>query len=99
MSRARKGKPSWHKGRTRSDEFKKKISKIKKGREVSNKTRQQISASSLRENNHNYGTRWITDGSNNKKIEGTDALPKGWRYGRNVKHIEGFRGANIKKEK
>lgn len=33
-------------------------------------------------NNSQYGTAWITDGTNNKKIIKTDPLPTGWKYGR-----------------
>jgi group I intron endonuclease len=32
--------------------------------------------------NSQYGTKWITDGVNNKKISSQYTLPDGWRYGR-----------------
>ncbi len=33
-------------------------------------------------NNSQFGTRWITNGSVNKKIQNSDAIPAGWWYGR-----------------
>lgn len=42
-------------------------------------------ASSLKqkgEGNSQFGTCWITNGTENKKIKKTDKLPKGWSYGR-----------------
>jgi len=32
--------------------------------------------------NSQYGTCWVTDGSNNKKIKKTDTIPEGWYRGR-----------------
>ena len=34
------------------------------------------------ENNSQYGTCWITNGTENKKIKKTDILPENWWYGR-----------------
>ena len=34
------------------------------------------------ENNSQYGTKWITDGSENRKIKAVDLIPDGWYYGR-----------------
>jgi len=33
------------------------------------------------ETNSQYGTRWITDGINNRKIKKEEVLPIGWKYG------------------
>jgi hypothetical protein len=33
--------------------------------------------------NSQFGTRWITNGIENKKIKRTDSLPNGWEFGRN----------------
>lgn len=33
------------------------------------------------ETNSQYGTRWITDGINNRKIKKEEILPSGWKYG------------------
>lgn len=33
------------------------------------------------ENNSQYGTKWITNGTENKKIKKEEPLPKNWRYG------------------
>jgi len=35
----------------------------------------------LGEKNSQYGTKWITNGINNKKIKKSDKLPEGWKYG------------------
>lgn len=35
--------------------------------------------------NSQYGTMWITDGSNNKKLKKDDLIPEGWRKGRIIK--------------
>jgi hypothetical protein len=35
--------------------------------------------------NSQYGTCWITNGSDNKKIYKGDLIPKGWRLGRVIK--------------
>lgn len=45
------------------------------------------------EKNSQYGSRWINDGTTNKKIKRNVDLPPGWEYGRLVNHIKGFRGA------
>jgi hypothetical protein len=34
--------------------------------------------------NSQYGTMWITNGIDNKKIKSTDVIPKGWNKGRKV---------------
>lgn len=35
--------------------------------------------------NSQYGTMWITNGIDNKKIKSTDILPEGWNRGRKVR--------------
>jgi hypothetical protein len=45
-----------------------KMKKIKKGH-------------GLGEKNSQYGTKWITNGINNKKIKDGEKLPEGWKYG------------------
>jgi hypothetical protein len=37
------------------------------------------------ENNCQYGTHWITNGIENKKIKKNDVFPDDWKYGRTVK--------------
>ncbi len=58
-------------GKTHSDEAKAKIG-------AANSIRQQG------ESNSQYGTMWITNDTNNKKIKKTDVIPKGWRRGRKI---------------
>lgn len=38
------------------------------------------------EGNSQYGTMWITDGTNNCKIKREDTIPQGWRKGRVVRN-------------
>jgi hypothetical protein len=58
-------------GKKHSDEAKKKISESKKGKNLGNK-------------NSQYGTCWITNGVENKKIKITENLPAGWYKGRKI---------------
>ena len=37
------------------------------------------------EANSQFGTRWITNGIDNKKIKKTDLIPNGWQIGRKIK--------------
>jgi group I intron endonuclease len=65
------GKPSSFKGKTHTDETKKKIS-------------EKNSISQSKENNSQYGTMWITNGIENKKIKKDEPIPEGWNKGRKV---------------
>lgn len=56
-------------GKFHSNETKQKMSKIKKGK-------------GLGENNSQYGTCWVTNEKENKKIYKGDSIPNGWRLGR-----------------
>lgn len=58
-------------GRIHSEETKQKIRKTKTGQCTG-------------DTNSQYGTCWITNGSENKKIKKTDDLPEGWSYGRKL---------------
>lgn len=57
------------KGKVHSDSTKKKMSAAKKGVVVGKK-------------NSQFGTRWITNGTENKKIKKVDSIPLGWYTGR-----------------
>lgn len=46
---------------------------------------QKNSISSKGKNNSQYGTIWITDGVDNKKILKDDVIPQGWKRGRTIK--------------
>ena len=46
---------------------------------------------SVGEKNSQYGTMWITDGIENKKIKKTDAIPLGWISGRTYKKHQNLR--------
>ncbi len=64
-------------GKTHTDEFRKKIS------EINSKRQSGI-------NNSNYGTCWITNGIDSKRIKKEDTVPDGWRYGRVMKKSLNF---------
>jgi len=57
-------------GRKHSDESKKKMSE---------KAKERLKKS---ENNSQYGSMWITDGTHNRKIMKDDQIPKDWKRGR-----------------
>lgn len=64
--------PNWSfEGREHTEETKKKIGEA-------NSKRQKGSG------NSQFGTMWITDGIENKKIRKTDPVPDGWRKGRQL---------------
>jgi hypothetical protein len=42
------------------------------------------SISQLGSGNSQFGSCWITNETENKKIKKTDPLPEGWRYGRKI---------------
>ena len=58
------------------------------GRKHTKETRLKMSLSTkgkgLKESNSQYGTMWITNGSENKKIKQTDIIPKGYYKGRKI---------------
>jgi hypothetical protein len=58
-------------GKSHSAETKKKISNSHKGRHSNS-------------NNSQYGTMWITNGIENKKIKKEDSIPEGWQRGRKL---------------
>lgn len=58
-------------GMTHSQETRRKMSESKKGYGSG-------------KSNSQFGTRWITNGVENRKIKRTDAIPDGWRAGRNM---------------
>jgi hypothetical protein len=62
--------PDWR-GKTHTDETKKKIG-------------QANAISQKGEKNSQYGTMWITNGINNKKIPKSDSIPLGWYKGRKI---------------
>ena len=59
-----------------------------KGKKHTKEAKQKMSASSKGqgsgERNSQYGTRWITNGSENRKIKKTDIIPDGWYAGRRI---------------
>ena len=93
ISKAKKGKPNGQLGIKKSDHMRKKLSESKIGVKLKESTKQKLSDLNSGSNNPNYGTYWITNGTENKKVKSLDNLPNGWYKGRSVKHITGFRGA------
>lgn len=60
------------------------------GRKHSKKTKTRFSEKakerlSVPENNSQFGTIWITDGLESKKIKGNEIIPEGWYKGRKIK--------------
>jgi hypothetical protein len=59
------------------------------GKKHSAETKKKMSSSSigkgLGEDNSQFGTKWITNGTENKKIKKSEDLPNGWSYGRKIK--------------
>lgn len=65
--------PNWT-GKTHKEESKRKIGEA-------NSIKQKG------DGNSQFGTCWITNGTENKKIKKTDELPKGWSFGRILKMV------------
>lgn len=55
------------------------------GRTHNIETKQKMSAAASSKNNSQYGSMWITDGTNNRKIKKTEEIPSGWVKGRKIK--------------
>lgn len=55
------------------------------GMNHSKESKEKMSKSQLGSNNSQYGTCWITNESENKKIYKGDLIPEGWRLGRKIK--------------
>jgi group I intron endonuclease len=62
--------PDWN-GRVHSNETKKKLSEIKKN-------------TGMGSDNSQFGTCWITNGNESKKIYKGDLIPQGWKLGRKI---------------
>jgi hypothetical protein len=58
-------------GKKHSEESKRKMSESSKGK-------------GTKEKNSQFGTRWITDGIENKKIKKDEQIPDGWKLGRKI---------------
>ena len=71
ISESLKGRTLWL-GKSHSDETKRKIGESNSIKQIGNL-------------NSQYGTCWITNGIENKKIKLADELPQGWSYGRKIK--------------
>jgi len=58
------------------------------GRKHSDATRDKMKTAAVNrgvgDSNSQFGTMWITDGVNSKKIKKTDAVPEGWHRGRKL---------------
>lgn len=68
--------------------------KIWQGRKHKEETKKKIgeinSKKQKGKNNSQFGTRWITNGIENKKIKTQDLIPDGWRLGRNLNSKKKF---------
>jgi hypothetical protein len=80
-----------------------------KGKKHSEESRRLMSISSIgtqeKEKNSQFGTMWITNGTENKKIKKDEIIPEGWLKGREKVHSEemkkvlSFAGKNNNPEK
>lgn len=74
------------KGRKHSEETKQKISQSSLGRKHSIDSKRKIGEANSKhqkgKGNSQYGTMWITNGVENKKIKKEEPIPEGWRKGR-----------------
>ncbi len=75
-------------GKTHSKETREKLRVSSLGKTHKEETKKKIgesnSISQLGNSNSQYGTCWITNGIENKKIKKTDDIPSGWSYGRKI---------------
>ncbi len=83
-------------GKNHSEQAKQKIGEAKLGNKIwvgkthKDETKQKMSKSHRERKNHfgeknsQYGTMWITNGIENKKIKKDEKIPKNWRAGRTV---------------
>jgi hypothetical protein len=67
-----------NKEKTKFDNFK----GLKHTTETKNKISKSLKGKGLKESNSQYGTMWVTDGTNNKKIKISDIIPRGYYKGR-----------------
>jgi group I intron endonuclease len=74
MSESLKGRKPTFKGKKHTEETKKKISK-----------KNSVMQRGL--SNSQFGTCWINNGIENKKIKATEKLPIGWNFGRKLKQM------------
>lgn len=72
ISNALKGRVGTFKGKTHSNQTKSLISQVMKGKGIANK-------------NSQFGTMWITNGKQNKKVRIGELIEKGWIEGRKIK--------------
>lgn len=93
ISKAKKGRPNGQKGLKKSETMRKRLSESKTGVRHSEETKLKIAESGSGPANSQFGSFWITDGNQNKKIRNIEDMPEGWYKGRSVNHIRGFGGS------
>ena len=74
LSKSLTGEKAGFFGKTHTDEFKKMIGELN-------------SVTQRGENNSQFGTMWITNGLEDKKIKKYDSIPEGWKKGRKKQTI------------
>jgi hypothetical protein len=72
------------KGRKKTEETRRKMSEANRKKRHSDKTKEKISQKLRGENNYSFGTTWITNGKENKRIKKVDIIPDGWYNGRTL---------------
>ena len=93
ISNAKKGKPNGQKGLKKSENMRKRLSASKTGVRMSEATKKKLSEIGSGTANSQYGSFWVTNGVQNKKVRHIEDMPEGWYKGRTVSNITGFRGA------
>ena len=93
ISVAKKGKPNGQKGLKKSETMRSRLSASKTGVPMAESTKKKLSEIGSGEANSQYGSWWVTNGIENKKIRRVEDMPEGWHNGRTVNHIKGFGGA------
>lgn len=93
ISKAKKGRPNGQKGLKKSETMRKRLSEAKTGVALSEQHKRRLSEVGSGPANSQYGSWWITNGIQNKKIRRIEDMPEGWYNGRTVNHIIGFKGS------
>lgn len=93
ISKAKKGRPNGQKGLKKSETMRSRLSASKTGVPMAESTKIKLREIGSGEANSQYGSWWVTNGTDNKKIRRVEDMPEGWHNGRTVSHINGFRGA------
>ena len=97
MSKNHSPNSAWPKGMPKSEQTKMNMSKARTGVKLTEEHCKKISISSSGERSSQYGSFWITNGLENRKVKNIDTIPQNWYKGRTAKsewYLE--RGKNVR---